>query len=312
MVRKDVLLHFLFCRNLPWPRGSHRKRNSVVGVPNTAGSSHLPRGRPSLASPNQANGSHGVNHQFAWVELRRDTEFGGSIVKGVLVVPVVPSLSNGAPRNERILGGVGKNIVRVVTVQVGSRVNTPGEVKDHGVSKGSGDEKGVPEIFSPVVLGNLSGEDKAHVKGEPRVQLFLPVDERIGKQIRKVHFASGLDNRRVLFDNEPTDVSVEKSAGSIVGVRLGFGEFVVNSVIAGPVVDGSLVGDGVGKHEHGSEQKVGLIRTVRPQPMNSDCYSKATVSTKRMVSKKEESVSIPIGFGKLACSSFASQRSRRT
>ena len=161
-------------------------------------------------------------------------------------------------------------------------------MKDHDISKSSGHEEGVPEVFAPVVLGDLSRGDKAHVKGEPRVQLSLPVDERIGKQIRKVHFSSGLDNRRVLFDNEPTNVSVKKSAGSIVGVRLGFGEFVVDSVIAGPVVDGSLVGDGVGKHEHGSEQKVGLIRTVRPQPMNSDCYSKATVEEKERYQRKKK------------------------
>ena len=282
MVRKGVLLHFLFCDNLPWPRRGLGKRNSGIGVPDAAGSSHLPRGCPSLASPNKTDGGHGINHQFARVELRRDTKFRGSIVEGVLVVPVVPSLSNSAPRDERIFGGVGKNIVRVVTVQVSGRVNTPGEVKDHDISKSSGHEKGVPEVFAPVVLGDLSREDKAHVKSEPRVQLFLPVDKGIGKQIRKVHFASGLDNLRVLFDKEPTNVSKEKSASGIVWVRLGFGEFVVDSVITGPVVDGSLVGDGVAEHEHGSEQKVGLVRAVRPQPMNSDCYTKATVSQKKV------------------------------
>jgi len=275
MLSKVVLLHFLF-GNLPRSRRCHWKGNAGIGVPDSAGTSHLPRGSPSLASPHQTHSGHGINHQFARVELRRDTKFGSSVIEGVLVVPVVPAFSDGAPRDKGVFGGVGKDIIRVVTVQVSGRVDAPGKVKNNDVSKGSSNEKGVPEILAPVVLGDLSGKDKAHVQSEPGVEFLLPVYQRIGQQIRKVHFASGLDDRGVLFDNEPTNVSVEKSASSVVGIRLGFREFVVDSVITSPMVDRSLVGDRVAEHENSSEQKVGLIRTVRPQPMHSDCYSKAT------------------------------------
>jgi len=180
------------------------------------------------------------------------------------VVPVVPSFSDGTPRDEWILGGVGENIVRVISVEMSGRVNAPGEVKDNDVSEGSAHEKGGPEVFAPVARGNLCGQDKAHVKGCPWVALLLPVHEGIGQQIGEVHLATGLNDSGVLFDNEPTDVGVEKSSGGVVRIRGGFRKFVVDSVVASPMVDSSLVRNRVAQHKNRSEDKVGLVRSVRP------------------------------------------------
>jgi len=128
---------------------------------------------------------------------------------------------------------------------MGGRVNAPREVKHNDVSEGSAHEKGGPEVFAPVASGNLCGQDKAHVKGRPWVALLLPVHEGIVQQIGEIHLATGLYDSGVLFDKQPTNVGVEKSSGGVVRIRGGFRKFVVDSVIAGPMVDCSLVGDRV-------------------------------------------------------------------
>mmetsp|Transcript_10170 Transcript_10170/g.24310 ORF Transcript_10170/g.24310 Transcript_10170/m.24310 type:complete len:140 (+) Transcript_10170:1465-1884(+) len=92
-----VLLIHLGINNLPRSWGRLGKRNSGCFVPVSAGTSHLPRSMSPLASPDKSNSSAHVNEQFAGVELGRNSVFGCSIVKGVLVVPVVPSFSDRAP-----------------------------------------------------------------------------------------------------------------------------------------------------------------------------------------------------------------------
>ena len=101
--------------------------------------------------------------------MTRDTEFRRSIVKRILVVPVVPSLSNGAERNNGILTGVGEDIIGVVSVEMGRRVDKSGEVQHNAVTQSSSDKECVPELFPPEVRSNLCWHHIAHVKGEPWV-----------------------------------------------------------------------------------------------------------------------------------------------
>jgi len=139
------------------------------------------------------------------------------------------------------------------------RVHAPCEVEDGAVSKGACNEEAVPEFFSPIVRGNLCWENEAHVKGEPRVEFSLPIHERVGQEIREVHLATGLDNRWVLFHNQPTDMGVKEPTGCVVRVGLRLGEFVVDSVIASPVVNRSLIGDRVTHHQEESKDEVCFV-----------------------------------------------------
>mmetsp|Transcript_20477 Transcript_20477/g.42300 ORF Transcript_20477/g.42300 Transcript_20477/m.42300 type:complete len:131 (+) Transcript_20477:649-1041(+) len=75
---------------------------------------------------------------------------------------------------------------------------------------------------------------------------------------------------------KPSHVCEEEPTHCIVRVGIGLRIFVVNSVITSPVVNGTLVSDGVTEHEKEAYRERGLIGTVGPQSMNSNCNSKTT------------------------------------
>jgi len=212
-----------------------------------------------FASPDEPQLSERVDEQFGGVELRRYSKFRSGIIEGVLVVPVVPSLSDRAPRDKWILRRVGQDIVWVIPVEVGGRVDKPCEMKNDTVSQSSGDEKSGPEIFAPIPRGNLSREYVTHVQREPGIALLLPVDDWIGLQIREIHFSSDLDDIGMLLDEQPSHVSEEKSTCGVVRIGIGFREFVVDSVITGPMVNAALVGNGIEKHEKKADTPVRFI-----------------------------------------------------
>jgi hypothetical protein len=256
--------------HLPRPRRRLGQRNAGGPIPVPARPSHGPRGGAALPPPNEADGGAHVDEELGGVELARDAELGGGVVEGVLVVPVVPALADGAEGHEGVLGGVGEDVVRVVAHEVGGGVDEPGEVQNDGVAESAGDEEGVPEFLAPEVLRDLGGHDVAHVQGEPRVELLLEHDEGVLVQVREVEVAAGLDDGGVLLDEEPAHVGEEEAAGGVVGVGLGLRELVVDAVVAGPVVDAALVGDGVGQHEEEADGEAGLVRAVGPQPVDAD------------------------------------------
>ena len=57
-------------------------------------------------------------------------------------------------------------------------------------------------------------------------------------------------------------MSVEESTHGIVWVGIRLGIFVVDTVVTCPVVDGSLVGDGVAKHEGETDGEGGGVGSV--------------------------------------------------
>eukprot|EP01083_Nonionella_stella_P280898 955810_1 len=130
-----------------------------------------------------------------------------------------------------------------------STVDQPGEVQDSHVSQCTCNEEGRPETLPPEFDSNLCREDEAHVKCKPRIQLLLEHDYRILVEIAKIKLFSGSDNLRVFLHIQPSHVSIEESPHGIVGIGISLRVFVVDAMITGPMVNGSLVGDGVAKHE---------------------------------------------------------------
>jgi len=137
-------------------------------------------------------------------------------------MPIVPSLSDAAKADERIFGGVGHDIVGVVSVQVRCGIDQPRKVQDDAISQAACHEKGCPEILSPKVRCDLCWHDKAHVEREPRIESLLEHDERVFGQVRKVHVASRLDDFRVLLDEQPPHVGKEESPHGVVWIGMGF------------------------------------------------------------------------------------------
>lgn len=131
----------------------------------------------------------------------------------------------------------------MVSIQVCCAIDKPSEVQHSNVSQSPTHKEGWPEALPPEMTSNLSGEHEAHVKSEKWIKLLLEHDSRVFVQVAEVQFFSGPDNLRVFLDVQPSHVGEEESAHGIVGVGVGFGVFMVDTVIAGPVEDGSLVGD---------------------------------------------------------------------
>ena len=121
-------------RNLPWSWVRLGKRNSICLVAIPASTAHLPRSGSSLASPHQTHRGTRINEQLAGIELRRNSVFRSRIVKGVLVVPVVPSFSNRHKRHKRILGRMHRLVIRPVSIHVRQRIHTPRKMQHRHVS----------------------------------------------------------------------------------------------------------------------------------------------------------------------------------
>mmetsp|Transcript_26179 Transcript_26179/g.56184 ORF Transcript_26179/g.56184 Transcript_26179/m.56184 type:complete len:88 (+) Transcript_26179:802-1065(+) len=81
----------------------------------------------------------------------------------------------------------------------------------------------------------------------------------------------------MFLDVQPAHVCVEETTGGIVGVGVSLGIFVVDAVIAGPVEDGSLVGDGVADHEEETCGEGGGVGSMGPEAMDAYCYTESTV-----------------------------------
>ncbi len=102
--------------------------NTIGPIPVSPSSSHGPGGSRPLPVRNKSQPCHEVNKKLGRVELARNTKLASSVIKRVLVVPVVPSLSNCAEAHKRILTWVGEDIIRMVTVQMSCTVHEPSKM----------------------------------------------------------------------------------------------------------------------------------------------------------------------------------------
>jgi len=71
-------------------------------------------------------------------------------------------------------------------------------------------------------------------------------------------------------------VREEEPAHGIVWVGIGFGIFMMDAMIASPVVDGSLVRDGVTQHEEETDGEGSGVGAVRPKTVDADSDAEAT------------------------------------
>merc|ERR1719491_1739507 len=96
--------------------------------------------------------------------------------------------------------------------------------------------------------GNLSREEETHVERKPRVQPLLEHDKTIIFQITEIHFSSDFYNIGMLLDEQPSNVSEEETSRGIVRVRIGFRKFVVYTVVSRPMINASLIRNGIEQH----------------------------------------------------------------
>ena len=69
----------------------------------------------------------------------------------------------------------------------------------------------------------------------------------------------------------------EESPHGIVGVGVSFRVFMVNTVVACPMVNTALVSNGVTEHKKETDREGCGVGTMLPKTVHSHCYSKAAV-----------------------------------
>ena len=62
----------------------------------------------------------------------------------------------------------------------------------------------------------------------------------------------------------------EEPTHGIVRVGVGLGVLVMDAMVACPVQDGSLIGDGVAQHEEDADRKSGTVGPVGPEAMGTN------------------------------------------
>jgi hypothetical protein len=80
----------------------------------------------------------------------------------------------------------------------------------------------------------------------------------------------------MLLQVQPPHVREEKAAHGIVRVGFGLGILVMDAMIARPVVDRTLIGDGVAQHEEETNGEGGAVGAVGPEAMDTDGNAEST------------------------------------
>jgi len=119
----------------------------------------------------------------------------------------------------------------------------------HRDSQGPSHEERRPEALAPALDCDLGWEDVAHVEREPRIEFLLKHDDRVLMEVAEIQLLPGADHLWVLLDVQPAHVGEEKTAHGVMRISVSLTVLVVDAVVAGPVVDRSLVRDGVAQHE---------------------------------------------------------------
>jgi hypothetical protein len=192
-------------------------------------------------------------------------------------MPVMPSLANSKEGNVRILRGVGHHIVRMISVQVSGAIHEPSEMQNNRVSQPPGHEERRPEALSPELHGDLSREHEAHVQGEPRIKLLLEHNNRILVKVAEVQLLPRANDLRMLLQVQPSHVRKEEPAHGIVRISVGLGILVVDAMVSRPMVNRSLIRDGVAQHEEEAYGEGGAVGSVGPEAMDTNSNAESTV-----------------------------------
>ena len=88
-----------------------------------------------------------------------------------------------------------------------------------------------------------------HHKSRRQISLLLEHDNRIRFQVGHVNKFSFLLHVLVLATHEPSYVSIEEPAASIVGIRIRLGEFVMIAMISTPFMNTILLKSNTKPHK---------------------------------------------------------------
>lgn len=98
---------------------------------------------------------------------------------------------------------------------------------------------------------------------------MLVVDHRIGLHVAHVHSETVLGHVRVLLAHQPAAMSKEEASLNVHRISIRLRVLVMHSVVSGPHEDAVLVGHRVAEGEEDAQGELGLVRSVRPETMDT-------------------------------------------
>ena len=98
----------------------------------------------------------------------------------------------------------------------------------------------------------------------------------VSLQIRQVELLASPYDFRVLVHHQPAYVREPQPTLRIVRVAIRLAELVVNTVVAAPVVDRSLVARTAHEHQEKANRCSGLVASMSPEAMGSGRDSKSS------------------------------------
>jgi hypothetical protein len=119
--------------------------------------------------------------------------------------------------------------------------------------------------------------NRKHVTDEQHqrnVESVLKPQQPVIGEVAHVDFGTKLLHIGVLFAHQPAHVGEEEAALRVVWIGIGVAVLVVNAVVADPLDDRILHGDGVEEEQNELHFSVGLVGAMTPQPMGTGRYAK--------------------------------------
>lgn len=125
---------------------------------------------------------------------------------------------------------------------MGGTVHRPSEVQAAHVAEEALLDEGQGPGLAPAVDWDHGGQDEAEEGLQGDEVLLVEADHGISQNVAHVDLATTTKYLRMLQHHQPAHVGEEESPVSIVGIRIRLRVFVMNSMVANPVVQGVLKG----------------------------------------------------------------------
>jgi hypothetical protein len=187
-----------------------------------------------------AQPGHDINETLGEIQIDR-AEFTGGIVLRERVMIIVKSFTDRAQAHEQILRRTDALVVGSIAPFVRRTVDQPGDMQREHVAEHGGHEIGHLQRLAPGQPGQHGRIDEAAQNGQRFVVLFLIEHHRIGEQIVQGYARAFARHIRMLFHEQPADVSEKEAALGIVRIGVRLRVFVVHPVISTPLIYGILI-----------------------------------------------------------------------
>ena len=182
------------------------------------------------------------------------------------VVIVVESLSHKDVTNGG-LTGIDALIVWSSAPNVCRTVDTPRYVERQAVAEHYAREEWGQQTLRPEVAWNQCGDDGVNEHKKLFVVFSLEPDYRVSHQVTHIYVLSLGFYFGMLFDQKPSNVREKEASLSVVRIGICFGVFVMNAMVATPLVYVVLEGHDVEECEDHTQMELGFVCPMRPKTM---------------------------------------------